>query len=293
MFKTGSPVKGKDFIDRKKHLPIFKAYLDNSQHVMIKAPRRFGKTSMVKHVFEHEQYAPHIYLDVRRATSLSSLADQILNKAYAFAGIDNFLRTFKRSTIDLFKSVQSVKIDDIGEVTLKMLEQEPSQTEIFFHALDVVDRIAIKKDLSIKFVFDEFQDIVKIADKNILDQMRSIMQHHEQTTYVFLGSIESMMTDIFESKSSPFFHFARVMQLGGLDTRELLEYTHDILKQMDVSFDDSVEKLLLFLNGHPDYSAQTLQNLYYKIVIDKPAMIDKQLCKRIVSDVKIKRIWKS
>ena len=48
MFKTGSPVKGNDFIDRKKHLPIFKAYLENNQHVMIKAPRRFGKTSLIK-----------------------------------------------------------------------------------------------------------------------------------------------------------------------------------------------------------------------------------------------------
>ena len=47
MFNTGSPVKGIDFIDRIKHIPLFKAYLDNNQHVMIKAPRRFGKTSLV------------------------------------------------------------------------------------------------------------------------------------------------------------------------------------------------------------------------------------------------------
>jgi len=48
MFKTGSPVKGNDFIDRKKHLPIFKAYLQNNQHVIIKVPRRFGKTYLQK-----------------------------------------------------------------------------------------------------------------------------------------------------------------------------------------------------------------------------------------------------
>ena len=44
MFRTGSPVKGTDFIDRKKHLPIFKEYLNNNQHVIIKAPRRIDKT---------------------------------------------------------------------------------------------------------------------------------------------------------------------------------------------------------------------------------------------------------
>jgi hypothetical protein len=37
MFQSGSHVKGKDFIDRKKHLPLFKSYLDNNQHIMIKA----------------------------------------------------------------------------------------------------------------------------------------------------------------------------------------------------------------------------------------------------------------
>ena len=48
MFQSGSPVKGENFIDRKKHLPVFKSYLDNNQHIMIKAPRRFGKTSLIE-----------------------------------------------------------------------------------------------------------------------------------------------------------------------------------------------------------------------------------------------------
>ena len=124
MFRTGSPVKGTDFIDRKKHLPIFKEYLNNNQHVMIKAPRRFGKTSLIKQVFEHEKSYVYIYVDLRRATNLKSLANQIIEKAYAFAGIDNFFYTLKKSITGLLKSIQNVKIDDIGEVTLKFLEND-------------------------------------------------------------------------------------------------------------------------------------------------------------------------
>ncbi|WP_163226564.1 hypothetical protein [Campylobacter fetus] len=104
MFKTGSPVKGDDFIDRKKHLPIFKAYLENNQHIMIKAPRRFGKTSLIKQVFEHEKAFNYIYIDLRRAMDLASLSNQILEKAYGFAGIDGFfvilpkiVKTMKRT----------------------------------------------------------------------------------------------------------------------------------------------------------------------------------------------------
>lgn len=96
MFRMGSPVKGTDFIDRKKHLPIFKEYLNNNQHVMIKAPRRFGKTSLIKQVFEYEKAYEYIYVDLRRATNLKTLANQIIEKAYSFAGIENFFYTLKK-----------------------------------------------------------------------------------------------------------------------------------------------------------------------------------------------------
>lgn len=46
MFKSGMPVRGEDFIDRIEHPKIFKTYIDNDQHVVIKAPRRFGKTAI-------------------------------------------------------------------------------------------------------------------------------------------------------------------------------------------------------------------------------------------------------
>ena len=145
MFKTGSSVKGKDFIDRKKDLPIFRAYLNNNQHVMIKAPRRFGKTSLVKKLFEHEKSFKYIYVDLRRVTNLTMLANQILEKAYAFAGIDRFMEQFKRSITELLKNIQSIKIDDIGEITLKHLEGGvKDEREYFLHSLDVVEKISLK-----------------------------------------------------------------------------------------------------------------------------------------------------
>ena len=279
MFRTGSPVKGTDFIDRKKHLPIFKEYLNNNQHVMIKAPRRFGKTSLIKQVFEHEKSYEYIYVDLRRATNLKSLANQIIEKAYAFAGIDNFFYTLKKSITGLLKSIQNVKIDDIGEITLKFLENDNfDETEYFLHSLEVVEKIAAKKDLNIKFIFDEFQDILRISDNFILEQLRSIMQHHEKVTYVFLGSIETIMTKIFEDKTSSFFHFARVMQLEGLDIKELYDYTRNVFDSLDVKYNNSLIMLLEFLKGHPDYSMQVLQSIYFKIKIDNLKEINEMLC---------------
>jgi hypothetical protein len=276
MFKTGSPVYGKAFIDRTKDIPRLKAFVDNNQHVVIKAPRRFGKTSLVKHLFEateSEKYH-YIYIDVRRATSLKALSEQILQKAYAFAGISNFLRQSKESLLDLLKLFQTIKIDDIGEITLKFVEEESDEVTFFLHALDTVEKIAQKKELYIKFVFDEFQDIVTIASKTILELMRSTMQHHQNVTYIFLGSIESMMQEIFENKRSAFFHFARIMNLRGLDTQELFDYTKALLKEKGLTLDEtSLDLLITFLRGHPDYSMQTLQTLYFNAIVNEQSAI--------------------
>lgn len=286
MFKTGSPVKGNDFIDRKKHLPIFKTYLENNQHVMIKAPRRFGKTSLIKQVFEYEKSFNYIYIDLRRATNLTALADQILEKAYDFVGVKNFMEQFKKSITGLLKTIQSIKLDDIGEITLKHLENGiKDEKEYFLHSLDVVEKISIKKDLNIKFVLDEFQDILRISDDFILEQMRSVIQHHEAVTYVFLGSIESIMTNIFSSKTSPFFHFARIMSLDGLDIDELYEYTKEVFDKQNIKYDDTLLKMIKFLQGHPDYSAQVLQALYYKCIVENQKMINYEVSLEVLTRV--------
>lgn len=286
MFKTGSPVKGDDFIDRKKHLPIFKAYLENNQHIMIKAPRRFGKTSLIKQVFEHEKAFNYIYIDLRRAMDLASLSNQILEKTYGFAGIDGFFEQFKKSITELLKTIQKVKIDDIGEITLKHLENGvKDEREYFLHSLEVVEKISEKKNLNIKFVFDEFQDILRISDDFILEQIRSVVQHHQNVTYIFLGSIESVMTKIFSSKISPFFHFAKIMELDGLDIEELFDYAKEVFDKKDISLDHSLSDMLKFLNGHPDYSIQVLQTLYYKTTVESIKFIDYSLCVEVLTSV--------
>lgn len=270
MFQSGSPVKGKDFIDRKKHLPLFKSYLDHNQHIMIKAPRRFGKTSLVKHIFEYEKSYEFIYIDIRLHHTLDSLSNHILDKAYSFVKIENFIRQSKSSLLNLLKSIKTISIPDIAEVTIDMVSKPSDSIELFMHALDVVEKIAQSKNINIKVVFDEFQDITNLYDKNILETLRSIAQHHENITYVFLGSIESIMTEIFESKASPFFHFASVIQLEGLDIDELYSYTKEQFDQNSISYEkDVIYQTIKLLKGHPEYSAKVLQTLYINATLEK------------------------
>ena len=259
-----------NFISIKKHLPLFKSYLDLNQHIMIKAPRRFGKTSLVKHIFEYEKSYEFIYIDIRLHHTLDSLSNHILDKAYSFVKIENFIRQSKSSLLNLLKSIKTISIPDIAEVTIDMVSKQSDSINFFTHALDVVEKIAQSKNINIKVVFDEFQDITNLYDKNILETLRSIAQHHENITYIFLGSIESIMTSIFESKSSPFFHFASVIQLEGLDIDELYSYTKEQFDQNSINYDkNAIYQTIKLLKGHPEYSAKVLQTLYINATLEK------------------------
>ena len=150
-----------------------------------------------------------------------------------------------------------------------MVSKDSDSIELFIHALDVVDKIATSKDINIKVIFDEFQDITNLYNKNILETLRSVAQHHENITYIFLGSIESIMTQIFESKSSPFFHFASVIQLDGLDIDELYSYTLEQFNKHNITYDkDVIYQTIKFLKGHPEYSAKVLQTLYINAMLE-------------------------
>lgn len=283
MFKSGMPVHGDDFIDRKEHLKKFNTFIKNDQHIMIKAPRRYGKTSLILQIFENYKYKK-IYIDVKRATSLKSLAEQIINEAYKIAGVNGVISKAKDSISALFKQLRgSLKIDlEIAELTIETLEKNEknqlSQEEFFFYAVDLVQKIAKKQDINIKFAFDEFQDILTISEKKILDKLRSVIQHHENVTYIFLGSIESIMNSIFSSKTSPFFHFTRVIELDGLETKEVKEYCKNFFSSKGIEYDMFLNEVIEYLNGHPYYTMKTLQSCYFEVLDTNSKKITKQNC---------------
>ena len=266
MFKTGTPVTGEYFIDRTKHLPLFKTYIDNNQNIMIKAPRRFGKTSLVKHLLENKKEYHYVYIDINLVSNLKSLADKIIDSAYSLSNIDNFVKRAKHSLYDLIKSIKNVDVglSDIIDLSIEFNQTDDSKIDevaYYLHALDVLQVIATKKNINIKCVFDEFQDILKIASSDILDKTRSILQHHTNVTYIFLGSIESIMTKIFEHKSSAFFHFTKIISLPPLDIDELYKYADNVFKKQGIIC-ENLHEYINFLGGHPDYSMQFLQKVY-------------------------------
>lgn len=276
MFSVGRPVTGRSFFDRSKMVKKLVAFIDDGQDVMVKAPRRYGKTSLIKQAFKVSK-KEHIYVDLRRERSLSSAAEKIVDRAYERAGMKGFAAGLKKSVVDLLGRAEKELSIDLGIVkgSVKLFEQsgEMGEEEQLAAALDNVFELAKELGVRLYIVFDEFQDIGRfgVSKDRVLDTLRGTIQHHgESVSYYFLGSIETIMSEIFENRKSPFYNYCRRLTLEPFEIEEIKKDLIAAFRRKKIVFEDegALEETLRKLCGHPANTMVVMQNLYY-IALEK------------------------
>ena len=282
MFDYGKPVSGGNFYDRKLLKKQVANFIKDGVDFMIKAPRRYGKTSLVLNALEDREF---IYLDFRRVPRLSMVPEELLEQAYEIAGFKGFLARAKENVVSLIRDARlSAKVDvsviELGAEIVIKSEDEKSGCEKMIAALGVVERVGESLGKKITVVFDEFQDIKRLEceEGDILEVLRGTLQHKKWIHSIFLGSIESIMTKIFENRRSPFFNYCRKFSLEPFDIDELSKELISAFRKKRMVFENEkdLKELLKRLGGHPANTMQTMQALYYLCIENDLLLIKKE-----------------
>lgn len=159
-----------------------------------------------------------------------------------------------RQYVKNFRVIPTISINPVSNEVDISFQAGSEDLSLLEDVLNLLEKLSPKNKRMI-VVFDEFQEIEKI-DTRLLKQFRSIMQHHQKVNYVFLGSQESLMREIFEKKKSPFYHFGWVMNLEKIPFEEFRDFlTHNfklILQEPEMLS----EKILTITGCHPYYTQQ-------------------------------------
>lgn len=279
-------MEAKTLIGRKQEIARMSLLLDNEQHTAIIAPKRYGKTFLIQNVFKQSENRFFIYTDIHRTISPEQLAYTFLDKAFEFAEIENFTTKAQYELLGLFKSIQRAEIEPLGETALGLLSGTLDSMELLLEVLELVDQIAAHLKIKIIIVMDEFQGIIDLGGRKSLDQLRSVAQHNQHITYVFLGSIKSKMNYIFQSKDSAFFHFVQTIELAGLEEGAVLEHCKQLFKlKTNESLNRDLIELLSYIGFHPDYTSQTLEQIHHALLVSPERTIDRSLCLDAISTV--------
>ncbi|MCK4764207.1 MAG: ATP-binding protein [Candidatus Aminicenantes bacterium] len=244
-FKFGSIVDEPYFTNRLEELKRIRSILESEVHLILMSPRRYGKSSLIRKILKTID-RPAITLDMQVVTSEIDFAEQLMKKICSLNPLQKVKHALKS-----FRFIPMVSLNPGSEELNVSFGSVKAVDLILEDVLNLTDSIFTKERPIV--VFDEFQEVRKIS-VHFEKRLRSILQYHNNSNYVFLGSQESLIRDIFEQKNNPFYHFGYLFKLSKIPKKEFQLFLEDRLKPQSSDYMEIAENILTFTDGHPHYT---------------------------------------
>lgn len=210
----------------------------NGTNVTLFALRRLGKTGLIHHVFY--PYATStkitcIYLDILATKNLSDFTNQIATAVY-----NRFppQKTLGKKIMELFQRFRPViSFDELsGTPSLSLTIETKSQKE---NTIGQILNFLDKQNIKVVFAIDEFQQILEYPEKNTEAILRTYIQQLKNTSFIFCGSNQKMMHEIFNSAKRPFFASCTHLKLDYISEADYKKFIVEKLKKHKRSIDDA------------------------------------------------------
>ena len=254
-FKFGTIVEAEYFTDRVKEVAYIRQFVESPNHLVLISPRRFGKSSVVAKAVK-QTGRQHIILNFQKVTSVTDFAAKLLREFFKVHSMERL-----RHLITSFRVIPTVSTNPASGAIDVAFQPGVNGVTPLEDVLMLLERAHTEQNRLI-VVLDEFQEIREIGS-GLDKQLRSIMQEQKHINYILLGSKESMMTEIFENKKSPFYHFGELMRLGELPRKEFHAYLADRQKGVfPEKCEDIADRVLDYTACHPYYSQQLAANVW-------------------------------
>ena len=247
-FKFGSIVDEPYFTDRIHEMEQVKSIVSSQNHLIIISPRRFGKSSLIMKV-ANQLNRPVIALDMQLVTGTNDLAAQLLKRIYRIFPFEKV-----RQFVQYFRIIPTITHNPVNNQVEVAFLPDSSHLPILEDVLNLMEKLSSNKK-KLLIIFDEFQEIKRISP-DLIFQLRAIIQHHKQLNYIFLGSQESLIKEIFEKKKSPFYHFGMILQLGKIPMTDFLEYLETRLEPVTENALVTAREIIDYTGCHPYYTQQ-------------------------------------
>ena len=236
------------FCDRKAETEKILKGLSNERNITLIAPRRIGKTGLIHHVFANiKEQQPDIcciYFDILATKTLEQfvqlMARNVLGRLdspsqTALHKVQEFFSSFRPTmTFDANTGAPTFSLDIVKS------QEEQSLQRIFEYLKQAGKRCYI--------AIDEFQQITRYPDTDTEALLRSFIQFVPNVYFIFAGSKQHMMSDIFLSPERPLYQGAQVINIKEIDEQVYYGFANG-----------------LFLKCGQQFPASTFHYLYEKV----------------------------
>ena len=250
------------FCDRKQETNDLITALSNGRNVTLMSPRRMGKTGLIRNVFHQLQQREDVacfYIDIFSTKSLASFV-----KVFASAIVGKLDTPIQRAEGFIQRFFQGIRLsfstDMLTGNPQVNLDFQPEQTE---STLEQVFAYLVQSKRECYIAIDEFQQILEYPETNVEALLRSYVQFCPNVHFIFSGSKQHMMTDIFSSASRPFFQSTEKMHLYPIPEDNYYEFAAYWMQKKNIELSQELfHDIYQQFDGHTWY-VQYILNLLY------------------------------
>ena len=261
-FRYGALALDDTFTDREVEVAELLADVLNGQDVVVFAPRRYGKSSLVWRVSERAIAQDVLVAHVNLMTTPTSerLAEKLAETIHNDLASTLF-RT--RERLRVFSGLRITPIVTVDPTSGKLgfsfdAGRQPQDLDVTLERLlELPGQLAAERGRKVALVLDEFQEIVDI-DPELPKIMRSVFETQPEVAHVYLGSKRHMLERIFNDENEPFWRSAKQMEIGVIAPEHFRHYIAAQFARTGRRVEpEVVDHVLASTLGHP-YATQEL-----------------------------------
>ncbi len=262
-FTFGALALDDAFVDREQELRALRVDLRSGQDVVVLAPRRYGKSSLVLRAVQQAALDGVLvaYCDLMRSPTkerfAAALAKTILDDLASPLGqaVERAAALFRGLRI---RPQMEIDPDDGGiRLVFQATRSAVDIDDTIDRLLELPGELAAERHKRVALVLDEFQEVVRL-DETLPNRMRAVFQTQPEVAHIYLGSRRDVLDRIFLDRNEPFWRSARQMEIGRLPLDALGAFVRGRFRATERDADDEAVALLLdATDGHP-YATQEL-----------------------------------
>jgi hypothetical protein len=261
-FRFGPLVLDDAFTDREDELKELVAEMRNGQDVLVYAPRRYGKSSLVLHAAQRALRDGALvgYCDLLKITTRERFAAALARTIHR--DIDTAAGQALERAAELFRGLRVTPTIEVGtdgslQFAFRASRRRSDIDDTIEGLLELLGRLAVDRGRRVVLVLDEFQEIVEL-DRSFPNLLRAVFQTQPEVAHVYLGSKRHVLDRIFDDDNEPFWRSAKKLEIGLIAQAKFARFLRTRFERTDKGIaDGAMTRLLDATAGHP-YGTQEL-----------------------------------
>ena len=275
-FVYGEIVPAAAFADRVVELDRLVADLAAGQKVFLISPRRFGKSSLIRHALAAMTRRGALTIDVT-VSSFSSYVAFLEGYARALVAVEtkgHRARTWLREMVTSARAEVHHTVDagplripsaaaalraPLGALSVSFpgVRSERDISRLAQEVFALPARLADTRRRRVVVALDEFQAIAGFNGGSVEHALRAAVQHQRNVGYIFAGSEPSLMERMLGPKR-PFYKAGPVIRLEKIPADEFAAFIDSRFQRSGVKPEPGLGAAIVELAGNLPYDVQRL-----------------------------------